>query len=92
MSNLTPPPPLGLTPPNSLLTAPARARTGARPGPIIMLVLGTVLGLVAAGVHTDLLEPIAAALLVGGGILLLIGGLFVVFGAIGLGRHLKPEP
>ena len=57
-----------------------------------MPVLGTVLGLVGAGVHTDLLGPIAAALLVDGGILLLIGGLFVVFAAIGLGRHLKPEP
>ena len=257
MSNLTPPPPLGLTPPDSPPTAPARARTGAGPGPIIMLVLGTVLGLVgagmlsggvalafatasqqndgyfasptqsftvdsyaitspdldlgrdfgvptgvgfdiatlrlqasavatdqdvfiglapradveayladvnhselrevnsspfrvdylnvpgakapaapddqnfwtesstgpgtqeiiwkpaagdwsvvvmnadatsgvavnlAAGVHTDLLGPIAVALLVGGGILLLIGALLVLFGAIGLGRHLKPAP
>jgi hypothetical protein len=46
----------------------------------------------AAGVHTDLLGPLAVALLVGGGILLLIGALLMVAGAIGLGRHLKPAP
>jgi hypothetical protein len=46
----------------------------------------------SAGVHTDLLGPIAVGLLVGGGLLLLLGVLLVVFGAIGLGRHLKPAP
>ncbi|WP_198410975.1 DUF4389 domain-containing protein [Cryobacterium sp. TMT1-3] len=46
----------------------------------------------AAGVHTDLLGPIAVGLLVGGGILFLIGVLLVVAGAIGLGRNLAPAP
>ncbi|MDJ0337668.1 DUF4389 domain-containing protein [Cryobacterium sp. PH31-O1] len=46
----------------------------------------------SAGVHTDLLGPIAVGLLVGGGILFLIGVLLVVAGAIGLGRQLTPNP
>ncbi|WP_422386476.1 DUF4389 domain-containing protein [Cryobacterium ruanii] len=46
----------------------------------------------AAGVHTDLLGPIAVGLLVGGGILFLIGVFLVVVGAIGLGRQLAPAP
>ncbi|MDJ0376150.1 DUF4389 domain-containing protein [Cryobacterium sp. PH31-L1] len=46
----------------------------------------------SAGVHTDLLGPIAVGLLVGGGILFLIGVLLVVAGAIGLGRQLTPKP
>ncbi|TFB73413.1 DUF4389 domain-containing protein [Cryobacterium glaciale] len=46
----------------------------------------------AAGVHTDLLGPIAVGLLVGGGILFLIGVFLVVAGAIGLGRQLAPAP
>ncbi len=47
MSSFTPSPqtPPAATPPTSRL----RARSGARPGPIIMLILGTVLGLVGAG-------------------------------------------
>lgn len=45
-----------------------------------------------AGVHTDLLGPIAVGLLVGGGILFLIGVFLVVAGAIGLGRHLQSAP
>ena len=46
----------------------------------------------AAGVHTDLLGPIAVGLLVGGGILLLLGVILIVFAAVGLGRHLKSVP
>ena len=46
----------------------------------------------SAGVHTDLLGPIAVGLLVGGGILFLIGVFLVVAGAIGLGRQLAPAP
>ncbi|HZK59757.1 MAG TPA: DUF4389 domain-containing protein, partial [Cryobacterium sp.] len=43
-----------------------------------------------AGLHSDLLWPVALGLLVGGGILLLIGIFLVVAGAIGLGRAGPP--
>ena len=43
-----------------------------------------------AGLHSDLLWPVAIGLLVGGGILLLIGIFLVVAGAIGLGRAGPP--
>ncbi|MDJ0347876.1 DUF4389 domain-containing protein [Cryobacterium sp. PH29-G1] len=46
---------------------------------------------VTAGVHTDLLGPIAVGLLVGGVTLFLTGALLVVLGAIGLGRQLTPR-
>ena len=44
----------------------------------------------SAGVHTDLLGPIAVGFLVGGGLLFLLGALLVSGGAIGLGRHVWP--
>ena len=43
-----------------------------------------------AGVHSELLRPLAIGLLVGGIILLLIGAAMVVIGAIGLGRRTSP--
>ncbi|WP_198417820.1 DUF4389 domain-containing protein [Cryobacterium serini] len=46
---MNPPTRPGLPPPDSSPTTPARVQSGARTGPIIMLVLGTVLGLVGAG-------------------------------------------
>jgi len=46
----------------------------------------------AAGLHTDLLGPIAVGLLVGGGVLFVLGVLLAVAGAIGLGRKLAPAP
>lgn len=43
-----------------------------------------------AGFHSDLLGPLAIGLLTGGGVLLLLGVLLVVAGAIGLGRQGPP--
>lgn len=44
-----------------------------------------------AGVRFDFLGPLAAVLLVGAGVLLLVGAPLIVFGAIGLGRQLQPR-
>ncbi|TFD71787.1 DUF4389 domain-containing protein [Cryobacterium sp. Hb1] len=49
MSNLNSPTRPALPPSDSAPTTPGRVRSGTRPGAIIMLVLGTVLGLVGAG-------------------------------------------
>ena len=43
-----------------------------------------------AGARSDLLGPLAVGLLIGGGLLLLIGIMLVVAGAIGLGRSRTP--
>ena len=45
-----------------------------------------------AGFHSDLFQPAATGLLVGGIVALVIGIPLIIFGASGLGRHAAPRP
>ncbi|MGM9470630.1 DUF4389 domain-containing protein [Pseudarthrobacter sp. YS3] len=47
---------------------------------------------VKAGFRSDLFGPIAAGLLTGGAVLLVLGVPLLIFGAQGLGRHTTPPP